>query len=203
MDRKTQAAGSEPADPPLFGDRNPLLGYLRLALAFAAAAAILALADSTPLLLALGLLFIIPGEWLHTWAHGHLIKTRELITSGPYAYTQNPLYLGRLLLVTGFLIAARLPGWANLACLALAWALFFGYYMRRKTRVEGRRLRAFHGAVWEDYHRSVPVLFPSLRRYPRSENRRFSWRIMAYHREYITHLLLLAGLAVLAWKAAH
>lgn len=99
--------------------------------------------------------------------------------SGPYRYTQNPLYLGRLLILTGFCVMANLPLTirgltlpANLLMLAGGYALFFLYYIPRKVRVEGSRLSDLHGAAWQEYFRTVPVLFPRLT--PHGENIR-SW----------------------------
>ena len=187
---------------PLYGDRSRALGLLRTVASFLAVGVILVLADSSPLRLLLGLPFILVGEWFHSWGHGHLIKTKELITSGPYAYTQNPLYLGRILMVTGFFIAIELPYHLEWVLLALAWAVFVGYYMPRKTRVEGRRLRSFHGAAWEEYNGGVPVLFPSLRPYPKSVRKPFSASVMlGRNREYGMYLGLGITLAILAYKA--
>ena len=198
-----KATGSEPAEgAPLYGDRSRALGILRTLISFLAVGILLALADSSPVRLLLGLPFILVGEWFHSWGHGHLIKTKELITSGPYAYTQNPLYLGRILMVTGFFIAIELPYHLEWVLLVLAWALFLGYYMPRKTRVEGRRLRSFHGAAWEEYNESVPVLFPSLRPYPKSVGKPFSARVMlGRNREYGMYLGLATTLAILVYKA--
>jgi protein-S-isoprenylcysteine O-methyltransferase Ste14 len=193
----------QPAETaPLYGDRSRALGLLRTVVSFLAVGVILFLADSSPRRLLLGLPFILVGEWFHSWGHGHLIKTKEFITSGPYAYTQNPLYLGRILMVTGFFIAIELPYHLEWVLLALAWAVFLGYYMPRKTRVEGRRLRSFHGAPWEEYNRSVPVLFPSLRPYSESVGKPFSARVMlGRNREYGMYLGLAITLAILAYKA--
>jgi protein-S-isoprenylcysteine O-methyltransferase Ste14 len=189
-------------EAPLYGDRSRALGIVRTLVSFLAVGVILALADSSPHRLLLGLPFILVGEWFHSWGHGHLIKTKELITSGPYAYTQNPLYLGRILMVTGFFIAIELPYHLEWVLLALAWAVFLGYYMPRKTRVEGRRLRSFHGAAWEDYNRSVPVLFPSLQPYPKSVEKPFSASVMlGRNREHGMYLGLAIMLAILAYKA--
>ncbi|MGB6639253.1 MAG: hypothetical protein WBG67_00610 [Thermoanaerobaculia bacterium] len=198
-----QATEPKPAEEaPLYGDRSRALGILRTLASFLAVGVILAVADSSPLRLLLGLPFILVGEWFHSWGHGHLIKTKELITSGPYAHTQNPLYLGRILMVTGFFIAIELPYHLEWVLLALAWAAFLGYYMPRKTRVEGRRLRSFHGAAWEDYNRSVPVLFPSLQPYSKSVGKPFSARVMlGRNREYGMYLGLAITLAILAYKA--
>lgn len=185
----------------LYGNRSLMLGRLRVALACAQTLAILYFARPTPLRLAVGLPFILGGEALHTWAHGHLRKTLELVTSGPYAYTQNPLYLGRLLMAIGLLIAAGLSPVATAVLGVLVAVVFFGYYMPRKTGVEGRRLRGFHGATWEEYHRSVPRLVPSFSRYAKASDRRFSLSVLRGNREQFVYLALLASLAVLAFKA--
>ncbi len=203
VENDTSPATPESEDGrPLFGDRNPLFGYIRIGLSFAVAIIVLILAEPTKLLFLLGLPLIIAGEWFHTWAHGHLVKNKELINSGPYAHTQNPLYFGRILLVTGFLIAARLPGKLNWIILVAAFALFFGYYMPRKTKREGRRLKAFHGEAWVNYNDSVPVLFPTLTPYPDSDGKQFSlWRSVVTNREYIMLLSILFGVLVLYCKA--
>ena len=202
VEHKAPETPDSDGDRPLYGDRSPLLGYLRIGASFAVAIAVLWWADPTPLLFILGLPFVLAGEWFHTWAHGHLIKTTELITSGPYAHTQNPLYLGRILMVTGFLIIARLPGKLNWIILIVAFATFFAYYMPRKTRREGRRLKVFHGDAWVEYNRSVPVLLPSLTPYAKSAGKTFSLNTMlSTNREWIMHLFFFAGLAVLFCKA--
>ncbi len=202
VENKAPATPGTDGDRPLYGDRNPLFGYLRIGASFAVAIAVLLLAKPTPWLFILGLPFVLAGEWFHTWAHGHLIKTTQLITSGPYAHTQNPLYFGRILLVTGFLIAATLPGKLNWIILIVAFALFFGYYMPRKTRREGRRLKVFHGEEWVAYNKSVPVLFPALTPFAGSAGKSFSlWRSVITNREWIMLLAIGGGLLVLFCKA--
>ena len=64
------------------------------------------------------------GILIRGWASGHLRKSEALATSGPYAYTRNPLYLGSLLLVIGFAIAGRTPWLALLLLVA-----FFFFYL--------------------------------------------------------------------------
>ena len=59
--------------------------------------------------LLVGLVFVLIGEALRIWAAGHLKKTKEVTTTGPYAYVKNPLYLGTLLILIGFCLMARNP----------------------------------------------------------------------------------------------
>ncbi len=124
--------------------RSGILGWIRLAAVYAFIAALVYVSRPTPALTAAGVLFALGGEAVRLWAAGHLTKSVRLITSGPYAYTQNPLYLGRLMILTGLAIAARTPGYLNLVALALGYGVFFLYYIPRKLRVEGGRLARLH-----------------------------------------------------------
>jgi protein-S-isoprenylcysteine O-methyltransferase Ste14 len=155
-------------------ERTPL-GIARVVLAYLFVAAIFWFSRPTIPLVVAGTVFVAAGEAVRFWAAGHLLKSKELAVSGPYRYTQNPLYLGRFLILTGFCLMAYLPVEAggvavpaNLIALVLAYAVFFLYYLPRKIRVEGSRLRELHGAAWELYFRSVPILFPRLT--PHGEN---------------------------------
>src|SRR6185295_11960572 len=143
------------------------LGIARVAIAYLFVAVLVWISRPTPLLFAIGLVFVIVGESVRFWAAGHLLKSKELAASGPYRYTQNPLYLGRFLILTGFCIMAYLPVTIagitipmNGIALLLAYGVFFLYYLPRKIRVEGTRLRELHGGAWESYFKNVPVLFP-------------------------------------------
>ena len=129
------------------------------------------------------------------------MKTKELVISGPYRYTRNPLYLGRFLILTGVCIAATLPNYANLVLLAVGWAVFFGYYMRRKERVEPTRLREIHGDPYDRYFQAVPALFPALKPYEATSDLRWSLERMLRNREQWMVIGLLAVFAFLTWRA--
>jgi len=148
---------------------NRWLGRARLVLLFAALILLLAWSEPTPFSVSFGFIFIFVGESIRFWAAGHLHKTTRLITSGPYRYTRNPLYLGRLLIFTGFALMTRLPWSLHLAVLALGYAIFFIYYLPRKERVEPARLRALHGARYQRYFSAVPSLFPRRSPWPHAE----------------------------------
>ncbi|MFT7463492.1 MAG: protein-S-isoprenylcysteine O-methyltransferase Ste14 [Pseudohongiellaceae bacterium] len=129
--------------------------------------ALVTFADPTLPSCALGLPFMALGLWWRVWSAGHLVKNVQLIVSGPYRYVQNPLYFGRLCLLTGLCLSARLV--LNIdgselpmhwLALSAGWLLFFFYYLPRKKRVEGRRLATIHGQAYDEWAAAVPLIFP-------------------------------------------
>jgi protein-S-isoprenylcysteine O-methyltransferase Ste14 len=184
----------------LASPRNKHLGHVRLALVYLFVVLLIVFSRPTPLLFLVGAFLVVAGEILRIWASGHLIKSLELIDSGPYAFTQNPLYLGRLLILTGFCVMARSRYFLNWIALALGYAIFFGYYIPRKLRVEGARLEKMHGGAFLHYHASVPILFPSFSRYP---GKRSSWSLSraVKNQEYLVATGVALALGFFAWKA--
>ena len=180
---------------------NRPLALLRLAALYALLAVMIYLAHPTGTGVAVGALFVIAGEAIRFWAAGHLLKTAELVTSGPYRYTRNPLYLGRLLIFTGLCVMAQLPYHVNWIVLALGYAIFFGYYLPRKERVEPARLQEVHGTAYEQYRRAVPALFPTLRPFPDSGASGWSSDRMLRNREHWMVLGLTAIVLFLLWRA--
>lgn len=180
--------------------RSAALGRLRLLFVFLFIAVLVAVAQPTPTLLWIGAVIAAAGETVRIWAAGHLHKSVRLATAGPYARTQNPLYLGRLLILTGLGIAARLPYGLNWIALATGYAIFFLYYIPRKLRVEGTRLENIHGPAYQAYRRAVPILFPSPFRYPGAGPERWSFAQMVRNQE---PFVALGVLAAFVWLAQH
>src|ERR1700722_16569374 len=79
---------------------------IRVPMGFVVAALFLLLAGPTAKSLGLSLLLVGPGLWLRGFAWGYVGKNAELGTTGPYAFTRNPLYLGSLLITLGFGVAS-------------------------------------------------------------------------------------------------
>ncbi len=179
--------------------RSKFLGYLRLLGVYLCVGALVWYSRPTPVLFATGASFVVLGEAIRVWAAGHLVKSLELIDSGPYAYTQNPLYLGRLLILSGFCVSASTSYRLNWIVLLVGYALFFGYYMPRKLRVEGNRLRKMHGEAWVHYNAAVPILVPALTRY-RGRERAWSLARALRNQEYLVLIGILSILAILAHK---
>ncbi len=178
------------------GKRNVLLGRFRLASLFLLLGWLVWASQPTPGVFLLGLGPVVVGEAVRFWAAGHLLKSKELVTSGPYAYTQNPLYLGRLFIYTGFCLMARLPQYLNLVVLALGAALFAFYYLPRKIRVEGARLAELHGDAWRAYSREMPILFPRAAPYPAMQEAPWRTERMLRNREYLM-VIGVAGMCLL------
>ena len=73
----------------------------RVRLGYLLAIAVLFFARPNPKSVAVGATIGIVGLWLRAYAAGYLKKQEVLTTTGPYAYTRNPLYLGSAVLAAG------------------------------------------------------------------------------------------------------
>jgi len=80
---------------------NRFFGVARLVAVFGVVLALVYFGRPTVLSVAVGFAFVAIGESVRFWSSGLLLKTKELMTAGPYRYTRNPLYLGRFLILTG------------------------------------------------------------------------------------------------------
>jgi len=82
------------------------LAKWRVTLGYVLAVAAVWFARPTWTSLAIGAAVGAVGEAIRIWAAGHLEKGREVTTSGPYAMTRHPLYLGSTIMGVGFALAA-------------------------------------------------------------------------------------------------
>jgi len=180
---------------------NRALGILRLVALFAVVVALVYFAHPTIASVAIGFVFVALGESVRFWSSGLLLKTKELMTAGPYRYTRNPLYLGRFLILTGVIIMVNLPNSMSLVGLVIGWAWFLGVYMRRKERVEPARLREEHGEAYDRYFKAVPALFPTFSPYADYTPAAWSAERMKRNKEYWMVIGLLAVSAYLLWRA--
>jgi len=145
------------------------------------------LAYANPLSVA-GVLLVVLGIAMRSWAAGTLTKSTHLTTTGPYRLVRNPLYLGSLLMLVGF-------------CLLIGdvWLLVIGMVpllviYALKVRAEERFLSGKFGDDWTAFAARTPRLLP--RRLPRTDG---SWSFAQWldNREYQAALTGLAGLAVI------
>jgi protein-S-isoprenylcysteine O-methyltransferase Ste14 len=127
--------------------------------------------------LAAGVAVAILGLLLRGYAAGHLRKHKQLATSGPYAFTRNPLYLGSMLLAAGFCIASH--SWISTLLLVAYLSIFYPAVIRR----EQDELKLLYGTAFTEYAAQVPAFWPRLSPALRSSEG-FSWSLYRQNREY-------------------
>ena len=162
-----------------------ILARRRVALGFLCGVAALILSRPTVASLLAGALVAAAGEAVRVWAAGHLEKSREVTTSGPYRFTRHPLYVGSGIITAGFVIASRSMFVAILAALYLA-----ATYTAAIKREEAFLTQKF-GAAYPDYKAG------RLGGVARS----FSLERAMRNREYRAVLGIAVALAILASKA--
>ena len=139
--------------------------------------AVVYFANPTLLTTIIGLFFTLTGEMLRIWSVGYvggstrattLGASRDLVTTGPYSYVRNPLYLGNLLISLSICIIANVF-W-------LTPILVIGYLVQYLPiiAVEEAYLLESCGSVYESYQEQVPRFFPQLHAYQSSSTHDFS-----------------------------
>jgi hypothetical protein len=135
-------------------------------------------ADPTPRTILLSLILVLPGLGLRAYSAGYIRKNAELATTGPYAHTRNPLYLGSMLIAFGFGAASA----SALLLISLA-TLFLAIYLPT-IQGEEQYLRV-HFPKFDAYAAAVPRLLPRLTpARDGSESGSFSRSLYRHHREY-------------------
>ena len=173
-------------------DWSTIARRIRVPSGFVLTALYLWLAEPDARSLAFGALFIIVGVVIRGVASGHLQKNEQLATSGPYAYTRNPLYVGSLVTAVGFAIAAR-SLWIALILIAMFVAIYLPVIHAEESYLAERF------PEFAEYARQVPRFVPSLNRFA-SKHDSFSWHLYWKHREYNATLGSVAILAILLAK---
>jgi protein-S-isoprenylcysteine O-methyltransferase Ste14 len=170
----------------------PIARRIRVPLAFLFAAFYLWLARPAAWSVLASCALIVPGIALRALASGHVRKDRELTTSGPYAYTRNPLYLGSVLMAAGFAVAAR--NWWIVLALTVVFAAIYLPVISSEENYLRSQFPEFH-----DYEKRVPRFVPCFPRAPLASPG-FSRELYLKHREYNALIGSLAMLAALGAK---
>lgn len=101
-----------------------------------------------------GLVAVLLGLAIRTWAAGVINKSKVLATTGPYRLCRHPLYLGSLLMMFGFCVLI-----GSLLDAFVVFGPVLGIYLLTIQREE-RRLAERHGTAWDEYAATAPQFFP-------------------------------------------
>jgi protein-S-isoprenylcysteine O-methyltransferase Ste14 len=153
-----------------------------------------------------GMALIAFGEALRLWGVHHIgaiSRTRSdrlgpLVTTGPFAWIRNPLYVGNLALWIGFALAAHIV-WMAPVVLVLLGLEYHAIVRWEEALLEERR-----GEEYRRYAAEVPRWLPFLHARPLDQQPRvepaFSWRETIYS-ERGTIIAIASGFLLLWIKA--
>ena len=146
----------------------------------------------------IGVPFIVIGELLRIWAVGYagastrartLGAASDLVTTGPYRYVRNPLYLGNFLLSLGVCLVANVY-W-------LVAVLIVGYFSQYLPIIalEEAYLLESCGSVYQVYREQVPRFIPQFHSYPDASPHDFSFaRAIKSEKRTLTAIVCVVGL---------
>jgi protein-S-isoprenylcysteine O-methyltransferase Ste14 len=176
---------------------------MRVPVSFLFAAVYLWSARPAGIFIIAGMAVVLAGLGVRALASGHIRKNAELATTGPYAYTRNPLYLGSILIALGFIVAAR-NWWIG----AGAVVMFVVVYLP-VIKAEEKYLRS-EFVDYAQYAEHVPRFLPRLTQYRTAAGaddrpQSFSPELYMRHREYNAALgaFLMIGALILKMMLVH
>ena len=102
----------------------------------------------------IGFAAIVVGVGMRSWAAGILKKNAVLATTGPYACTRNPLYLGSLLVLVGFTVLLNI----EMEFVVVSGPLAAVYLVQ--VLHEERVLNERFGKSWARHCATVPRFLP-------------------------------------------
>lgn len=122
----------------------------------------ISLAAATVAVTLVSLACLVLGTILRLWGTAYLgsgvmrgaaMQSETFIAAGPYRYVRNPLYLGSCLLALGVSVLMPPSG-------AAFFLVAFSVFVLLLIRAEERFLSIKQGAVYQQYRRNVPRLWP-------------------------------------------
>jgi hypothetical protein len=164
-----------------------ILARRRVALGFVCGALVLWLAEPTRDTIAAGVAIALVGEGVRVWAAGHLNKSREVTSSGPYRWVAHPLYVGSAIMGIGLAVAS------GRVLVALIIALYLVLTLTAAIMSEEAFLRGRFGNRYDHYRRRGLV----------DEGSRFSLARVLKNREHRAVLGLIGAMLMLLLKATY
>jgi hypothetical protein len=168
------------------------LARFRVALGWVFAPLVLILANPSRESIFVGTVVGLAGEAIRVWAAGHVKKSREVTSSGPYRFVAHPLYVGSSIMGAGLALASRNPIAAALIVIYLIVTL------GAAIKSEEAFLRRTFGDQYDLYRRWGQENGRAAR-----SARRFSLALVWANREYRALVGLLGAMLLLALKATY
>ena len=168
------------------------LARWRVPAGFACGVAVLWLAAPTRLTLAAGVTVAAAGEALRLWAAGHLNKSREVTSSGPYRWVAHPLYVGSSVMGAGLAIAS------GSVSVAIVVAVYLGVMITAAIRSEEAFLRRAFPERYDRYRRGAESAGDR-----EAGARRFTWAQARANHEPRSVAGLAAAVLLLVLKAVY
>tara|TARA_B100001079_G_scaffold146690_1_gene125627 strand:+ start:3138 stop:3737 length:600 start_codon:yes stop_codon:yes gene_type:complete len=166
-----------------------------------AALAVLILAEPDVWTFIVGCVFVAVGLALRAWTFGHLEKNHRLATTGPYAHSRNPAYLGSLAILVGIAIAAGnndgVLGIAMWVAGAIGIGVFFLGYLPRKFSREHARMAEIFPDDAPRHAAHVPAFWPRLTPWASGDTQRFSLTRLRANHEIVWPAACFLGLAAM------
>ncbi|MFC1499551.1 methyltransferase family protein [Candidatus Zixiibacteriota bacterium] len=164
---------------------------------------IILFANPVPASMYPGFALVIFGEIIRLWAVSHAggatrtrrVGARSLVTTGPYARTRNPLYVGNIFIYLGFAWVANI----GLPWFALLVLGFFGFQYYLIILLEEEKLTELFEQEYQHYFESVPRLLPRIRPFP-SDSVRKSSLVKALRPEISTLLAIAVTSLIIAGR---
>ena len=169
---------------------------VRVPMGFVLAVFYLWIARPAPWSVLAGAAIAVLGLGIRALASGAIRKNETLATSGLYAYTRNPLYLGSIVIAGGFALAAR--SWVVAVVLLVMFLVIYLPVIRGEENFLRSRFPEF-----AEYERRVPRLVPRIGKgfsEQEATDGRFSSELYMKHREYNALVGTVGMLAALVAK---
>lgn len=126
------------------------------------------------------------GEVIQVWCFACIEKERVLTIRGPYQLCRNPMYLGRYLLILGFIVATG--SW--IAC--VIYTVCYWFYMVNRVKREEPVLEKIFGQPYRDYCGDVNRFLPGMKRLDK-DFWFFDWQIMLTNNGHWNFLSVVVG----------
>jgi protein-S-isoprenylcysteine O-methyltransferase Ste14 len=168
-----------------------LLARFRVALGWVFAPLVLIAAEPTAGSIAVGMSIAAVGEAMRVWAAGHLNKSREVTSSGPYRWFAHPLYVGSSVMGAGLGIASYSPIVIGLI------AIYLFLTLRAAIASEEAYLRRTFGDQYDLYRSGRDAARAA------GSTRAFSISRAIANGEHRAVIGLLVAVLLLVWKATY